>query len=163
MTLPAPGTPAPEFSLQDLDGKTFSLPEVLILYPVLLVFFRSDCELCHWALPQLARFEWTFKGQDIEIYYVTSDHAVVAAETLRSHRLGDIHVLLDPEGKTAGDYGVEQLPSAVLIGPDGAVVRTAEAWDPEGYTLIGRDVKESVAGIRGPQFGGSWTGAPCPV
>lgn len=163
MTLPDTGTKAPEFDLEDLDGSHIVLADALTMHPVLLIFFRSDCELCHWALPQLARFEWTFKGQDIEIYFVTRDHSDVAKETRRAHRLDDLHFLLDADGKTAKEYGVEQLPSAVLIGPDGQVEGRAEGWDPEGYISLGRMVKELVAGIRGPLFGGAWQGEPCPA
>src|SRR2546423_10670448 len=120
MALPDAGATAPEFELEDLDGKRIVLADVLTLYPVLLVFFRSDCELTHWALPQLARYEFTFKGQDIEVYYVSLDHRDVARDTMTAHRLGDLHVLVDGR-KVAEAYGVEQLPSAVLIGPDGNV------------------------------------------
>src|SRR2546425_2675227 len=111
----APGTEAPAFELKDLDGKTIVLNDVLTLFPVLVVFFRSDCGLCQWALPQLARYEWTFKGGDVEVYYVTPDPRAVALETLRAHRLLDIHVLVDPGGGVAKAYGVEQLPAAGFI------------------------------------------------
>ena len=162
MAIP-PQTAAPDFELEDLDGKRIVLTEVLTLYPVLMVFFRSDCELCQWALPQLARFESFFKGQDIEVYYVTPDHPQVADDTIRALRLDYLHVLVDPDGKVAKEYGVDQLPALVLIGPDGTVINSTEGWEPEALVVIGRQVKELVAGIRGPLFGGSWRGEPCPA
>ncbi len=163
MGVVTPGNPAPPFELQDLDGKTIALEDVLTLYPVLLVFFRSDCGLCQWALPQLARFEWTFKGEDVEVYYVTSDRSEVVHDTLRAHRLPDIHVLLDPGADVTKAYGVEQLPAGVFIGPDGNVAKVAEGWFPEDFIEIGRAMKEQLASIRGPLFGAAWTGEPCPV
>ena len=163
MPIVAAGEPAPEFELDDLEGKTIVLKDVLTLYPVLVVFFRSDCGLCQWALPQLARYEWTFKGGDVEVYYVTPDTPAIALDTLRAHRLLDLHALVDPGSEVAKAYGVEQLPAAVFIGPDGNVVVTAEGWDTDGYVAVGRALKEQMAWIRGPLFGATWTGEPCPA
>lgn len=163
MAIVTGGTTAPEFALEDLDGQTISLPDVLILHPVLLVFFRSDCELCQWALPQLARFEQTFSGHDLEVYYVTPDIGDVARDTLRAHRLEELHVLIDTGSKVAKDYGVEQLPAVVFIAPDGTIASSGEGWVPETYQAIGHQVKEQVAGIRGPLFGAAWHGDPCLV
>jgi peroxiredoxin len=156
MTLPDAGAAAPNFTLLDLDGKTIVLNDVLTLYPVLLVFFRSDCELCQWALPQLTRFEVTFKGQDIEIYYVTSDPREVVLDTLQARRLDGLHVLLDPDAKVAKEFGVSQLPAVVFIYPDATVAAAT-------LTAIAKELKEQTQGIRGPIFGAEWTGAPCPV
>jgi peroxiredoxin len=163
MAILGKGMRAPGFELFDADGRRIELDEILTLHPVLVVFFRSGCELCRWALPQLARYEWTFKGQDIEVYYVTSDEARVALDALDARRVSGLHVLSDPDARTAKEYGVEQLPATVLIGPDGSIQSSVEGWDPACYVAIGQQVKDLVAGIRGPLFGGTWKGEPCPV
>ena len=50
-----PGTVAPDFTLQAMDGKRFSLFETLDQGPVLAVFFKISCPTCQYALPFLQR------------------------------------------------------------------------------------------------------------
>ena len=163
MAILGQGDVAAPFTLFDLSGKSIALADVLTLYPVLVVFFRSDCALCQWALPQLARYEWTFKGGDLEVWFVTPDHQEVALDTVDALRIRDIHVLLDPGSDVVDAFGVEQLPAAVFVGPDGNVIDSAEGWDPGGFTRIGKALKKQLGWIRGPEFGAPWRGEPCPT
>src|SRR5580765_7529253 len=56
-TMPAleAGVQAPEIELQYLDGRKFSLKEERKKGPVVAVFFKVSCPVCHMALPYLER------------------------------------------------------------------------------------------------------------
>src|SRR4249920_1721494 len=49
------GVHAPEIELQYLDGRKFSLKEARKKGPVVAVFFKVSCPVCHMALPYLDR------------------------------------------------------------------------------------------------------------
>jgi len=50
-----PGTIAPDFKLQNHEGKQFSLREALARGPVISAFFKISCPTCQYALPFLQR------------------------------------------------------------------------------------------------------------
>ncbi|HKZ78831.1 MAG TPA: redoxin domain-containing protein, partial [Pyrinomonadaceae bacterium] len=49
------GQNAPEFALESVAGKQFSLPEALARGPAVVAFFKISCPTCQFALPFLER------------------------------------------------------------------------------------------------------------
>ena len=60
------GTTAPDFNLQAMDGKQFSLREALARGPVLAAFFKISCPTCQYALPFLQRI-YGFYGRSDQV------------------------------------------------------------------------------------------------
>jgi thiol-disulfide isomerase/thioredoxin len=58
--------PAPDFSLQDIDGKKFSLKEYRGKV-VLLNFWATWCPPCRREMPSMERLNRNFKGKDFVV------------------------------------------------------------------------------------------------
>src|SRR5689334_24313490 len=70
------GVQAPEIELQYLDGHKFSLKEERKKGPVVAVFFKVSCPVCHMALPYLERiFKAYEKNSNLTFVGVSQDNA----------------------------------------------------------------------------------------
>ena len=122
------GKPAPDFSLQGVDGKTYKLSDFKGK-KVYLKFWASWCSICLSTLADsddLAKKE----GQDYVVLSVVSPNHNGEKSTqdfknwYRGLNYKHLPVLLDPDGKLLQDYGIRSYPSAAFIGSDGIVAKT---------------------------------------
>jgi thiol-disulfide isomerase/thioredoxin len=132
-TLPAPtsGAPFPEFR-----GKV-----------ILLDFWASWCGPCRNALPNLKRLQAVYGGADFVVISVSEDddesawHAFVSSHNMTWPQR------LDSDGSIQRQFGVNALPTYVLIGRDGTVLQKfiGEAPAESIVERIGPDLKASLA------------------
>lgn len=131
----APGTPAPDFALPAINGDTVKLSDFKGKY-VLLVFWASWCPDCRAEVPELK--EMAAKYPDVAMVSVSFDrseekwHLYVAQESLPGVQL------FDPAGKkdsaVAAAYGVQWIPSLVVVSPEGVVaLRTVVASRADAF------------------------------
>ena len=115
----APDVPdtAPAFSLQNLEGETVSLDQFRG-QTVVLNFWATWCGPCRTEIPQFSSFATA--NPDVVVLGVATDGS--AAELRHAvKRLGiDYPVLID-DGVTSSVYGVETLPTTVIVDADGQV------------------------------------------
>ncbi len=107
--LRAPDLPgqAPGFTLPDFSGQT-----------VVLNFWATWCGPCRMEIPAFSDFATTHP--EIPVLGIAVDGS--AAELRRaSESLGITYPVLIADGPTKASYGVETLPTTVIVGPDGAV------------------------------------------
>jgi len=115
-------SPAPDFTLSDLHGRTVSLGELIGRgREVLLVFVSMHCSACTAMAPEIARWQRDLSGR--------LTVAVVAAGTAESVRniaepYGFAEVLIDGQRAVAKAFSMEATPAAVLIGVEGAISST---------------------------------------
>lgn len=107
--LPVAGQPGARFRLAEHRGK-----------PILLEVFASWCGACRRAAPAL-REAWERHGKD-RVSFVAVSVDTDPAEVARVQRDWDIpyDVLID-DGSLAKNYGIEVLPTFVLIDSEGIV------------------------------------------
>jgi peroxiredoxin len=146
---PAPGSPAPDFRLQDTSGKSLRLSslqgEVVVLH-----FWATWCPHCLTELPLLDKLAREDSFQGVRILAINlGEPARTVAEYLRSHRL-DLTVLLDPRGRVATAYGVLGLPASLVVDSQGRVVKgismgTLDRAELEAILapVVGRETKET--------------------
>ena len=133
------GTPAPAFALESLHGLTVSLDDLRRAgQPVLLIFTRTTCPACDSLLPDIGR--WQREHVDRLVVMPVSKGGVEAnLEKATPNNLVD--VLLQQEDEVSSAYGIQILPSGVLIrdgriagryaeGPDGIRSMVADATSP---------------------------------
>jgi peroxiredoxin len=129
---------APDFSLQDITGKTWRLSD----YRGKLVFMDFTTTWCPWCLrdiPILKKIYDQYRGQDfvfLSIYIQESQRKV--ASFAGKHAL-PYAVLLDTEGKVARIYNIRGVPTKVIVARDGTIA----CWmcsDVEGF--LGRMLKK---------------------
>jgi peroxiredoxin len=119
---------APLFSVKDMEGKDFSLADVVgatkkeSAQGVILSFFASWCMQCRNELPLINSLtdELSRKGIKVVIVNVKEDQKTIKA------LLGDLKVnkplvLSDRNGKVSEKYGVLFLPVTFFVGADGKV------------------------------------------
>lgn len=116
---------APDFSLEDLNGRTRSLKDFRGR-TVLLHFWASWCEPCREEFPALKGLwrsiagEEKSKSNDLVILAVAEDSAERVAPFV-SERGVEFPVLLDQYGGVMRDYGVSVIPVSVVIDGDGMI------------------------------------------
>jgi thiol-disulfide isomerase/thioredoxin len=134
------GLDAPAFALgvvaNGLDGKdTLALAD-LKGKPVVLDFWATWCGPCQAEAPILNKVAQRYKGRLVVVGVNTSDSPGKAGPWAMSHGL-TFPIVFDPE-EVAPKYGVENLPTLVLVSKEGKVlaVRTGVTSDAELERLV---------------------------
>ena len=119
------GDPAPDFSVQTLDGKALKLSDLRGKY-VLLAFWATWCGGCVAETPNLKDTDAAFKDDARFIMVGLNLDAEAAAprDYARKNQMGWIQGFLGEWSRTEipNYFGVEGIPSILLIGPDGKVL-----------------------------------------
>lgn len=112
--------PAPDFTLQDLDGKSVTLSEV-DNGVVVLNFWFTTCPPCRAEIPELTKFHQ--EHPEIPMYGISTDINLRTAQLKSaSARLGvGYPVLHDMRAEVAQRYGVNVFPTTLVI-RDGQIV-----------------------------------------
>ena len=119
-----PGTPAPDFKLNDINGKTIKLKKFRGK-DVVLVFWASWCPDCRAEVPLLKEMYAAADPKKVVFVSVSYDREYAKFEQyVKENELPGVQ-LFDPAGKKeskiGADYHVRWIPSLYLIGPDGKV------------------------------------------
>ena len=119
-----PGTQAPDFALQDINGKTFKLSDFQGR-KVVLVFWASWCPDCRAEVPELKAMQASADPEKVAFVSVSFDRTLEALKTYVAENYLPGVQLFDPAGKkeskVAADYGVKWIPSLYLLNEQGKV------------------------------------------
>ena len=117
---PIVGRPAPSFDLESLEGGRLSLAE-LRGSPVVLNFWASWCIPCREEAPLLTAAASGYEARGLRVVGVVYQDSAESARDFMD-RYGQTYPgLLDPDGRTAIDYGVFGIPETFFIDRDGIV------------------------------------------
>lgn len=115
------GKKAPNFELQDLDGKPASLQEALKRGPVVAAFFKVSCPVCQFTFPFLERLFQAYVSDRTTFWAISQDDARDTRDFCAEYGV-TFPALLDNDGYPASnDYGITNVPTFYLIAPDGTV------------------------------------------
>lgn len=115
--------PAPDFSLESLNGEVLSVSQYKGDKPVILDFWATWCPNCQRDMPRLNGFYEKYKDQ-VEVIGVNLQESRGLVENFVSKRGITFPIVLDPRSDAARSYGVRYTNFHVLINKDGNVVRT---------------------------------------
>ena len=116
------GTPAPDFTLQALDGKTVRLSEFKGK-AVLVNFWATWCGPCKIETPWLVDFQNQYGGQGLQIVGVAMDDSGKDEIARFAKDMGmNYPVLLGKETVGEAYGGVPALPESFFVGRDGKIV-----------------------------------------
>lgn len=113
---------APDFTLEDIDGKKFSLKEYRGKV-VLLNFWATWCPPCRREMPSMERLNQNFKGKDFAVLAVNQmeDSDQVFTYTGELEVSPTFTILFDKNSDIARAYGVLGLPTTYLIDKKGNI------------------------------------------
>ncbi|HEU4717315.1 MAG TPA: peroxiredoxin family protein [Bacteroidia bacterium] len=129
------GSKAPDFALNDENGKSISLAEILKTQPVLLLFVRGDwCPTCHIMLRTYQRESDHFKRKNVMVLAIGPDPQGVNKAMVEKMSLS-FHVLSDDRQEVLSLYGIQflepimgqkfevgsPLPASILIDRKGVI------------------------------------------
>jgi peroxiredoxin len=122
---------APDFSLQDITGKTWHLSDHRGKV-VLLDFTTTWCPWCLKDIPNLKKIYERYRNPEFEFVSIYIQESQKKVSSFAGKHALPYKVLLDPEGKAARSYGVRGVPTKVIVGRDGTIA----CWmcdDVEGF------------------------------
>jgi methylamine utilization protein MauE/AhpC/TSA family protein len=130
------GDEAPAFALPDASGEIHTLYDLLLPgLPLALVFSDPDCGACETLPDRLAQLQQTLAGE-LEVALVTRGGPVPGSFA---------PVLLQRDHEVTHAYGASQIPSAVLISPDGRIASALATGDLAVEELLTRELLEVVS------------------
>lgn len=152
-----PGRTAPTFDLHGLEEEKIVL-EGLRGRVVVLDFWATWCGPCRAALPRLAELGlWAEdKGIPLEVIAVNTSEQTRTLEPRRRRirefltesklDLDGLRVALDLDGRIAGAYGVQGLPTTVIVDADGRVVSVKVGFGPGAEERLREDLLDLFEG-----------------
>ena len=120
----APGTAAPEFTLNDIEGKQVNIKDFKGR-KVVLLFWASWCPDCRAEVPAIKEMQAAADPSKVAFVSVSFDRTLDACKTYVSENyLGGVQ-LFDPAGKKesviGAAYHVKWIPSLYLIDEQGNI------------------------------------------
>jgi thiol-disulfide isomerase/thioredoxin len=115
---PAPvvGAPAPDFLLQDINGRAVQLSD-LRGAPFVIAFWATWCEPCRLELPGLNK-----EASRVHVLAINygEDHDLAAAY-VKELELNALTILMDPDLSAGVHYRVNGLPTSFVVDSDGII------------------------------------------
>jgi len=126
-----PAQQAAAFSLSNLSGRTVSLKEFAGKSVVILDFWATWCGPCKASLPALNEFRRSHQGKGVEVLSVNLGEPAAAVNDFVTREGYSLWVLLDSDSSVAGAYGVQGIPTLVVIDKNGNVRQKFVGYDPQ--------------------------------
>jgi peroxiredoxin len=127
------GSRAPDFTLQDMDGKTFKSSDYFGKQPLLIDFWATWCNPCKVELPHLDAIFKKYEKQGLIFLAISEDspRSLSKVKPYVKSKNFAAKVLLDPDGQVLKKFfGEGTLPYTILINREGKIVRTFTGYVP---------------------------------
>ena len=132
----ADGMPAPEFTLNNLEGKPFSLSSLRGKY-VVLDFWGTWCGWCIKGMPEMKKMYAKY-SQRLEVVGIACGDSEEAWKKCVAEKALPWTNLLN--GKDDADvsslYAVKGYPTKIILDPEGRILKTILGESPEFYTYV---------------------------
>ncbi len=113
------GQAAPDFALQDLDGRQVHLSDHRGKV-VVINFWATWCTTCEWEMPAMQTFYDALRSRPFVLLAISIDRA--EPKYVRAYVEGKrltFPVLLDPDSKVMHSYRARALPTTFFVNPRG--------------------------------------------
>jgi thiol-disulfide isomerase/thioredoxin len=136
------GKPAPDFTLDLLDGKKFHLADHKGKV-VVLDFWATWCGPCLQAMPQVERATHEFADKGVELIAVNLQETPDKIKALLERQKLTPTVALDRDGVVAQRYQANAIPQTVVIDREGKITRLFIGSTPK----LGDQLKEALQAL----------------
>jgi peroxiredoxin len=124
-----PGAPAPAFTLAARDGGKLSLAD-LKGQVVMINFWATWCGPCRQEMPLLAQLHDKYEPLGFIMLGVNVEPDSAAAVAWLKNVPVNFPILFDTDSAVAGRFGVEGMPSSVLVDRNGQVRYIHRGYKP---------------------------------
>lgn len=133
-TLPM-GSVAPDFTLNDLNGKPLKLSSLRGKY-VVLDFWGSWCGWCIKGFPEMKKYYEKYKDKMEILGMDCNDTEEKWKKAVADNELPWQHVFIPKRSQILSDYMITVFPTKIIINPDGNVLMTFLGEDSQFYELL---------------------------
>ena len=137
----ANGTAAPDFTVQDKDGKAVKLSDYKGK-TVVLDFWATWCGPCQSSLPHTTEMAKKYADKKVVVLAVNvwDTPAAFQAWLPKHPEYAPVHFAIDPNptidlSVATALYGVNGIPTQYIIGPDGKIVKSIVSFDSKDTRL----------------------------
>ena len=140
------GATAPDFTLEALDHKKFTLKDALAQGPVVLAFFKVSCPTCQYAFPFLERLYQAYKDKNVTLVGISQNDAKETAAFAREFQV-TFPLLLDDTRRypVSNAYGLTNVPTIFWIARDGEIELSSVSWVKVEFEQLNRMMAEAVS------------------
>ena len=131
----AAGVVAPDFTLNNINGKPFKMSSLKGKY-VVLDFWGSWCGWCIKGFPKMKEYYQKYKGKFEILGVDCNDTPEKWKAAVKKHELPWLNVYNPRESKVLSNYAIQGFPTKIIVGPDGKIIKTIVGEDPAFYTLL---------------------------
>lgn len=125
---PAASLQAPDFTLTGLNGMAWNLARMRGNI-VLVNFWASWCEPCRQELPQLQQLYERHSDDGLVVVGVSDEDPGKTRQFLEEHGIG-YPSLHDDAGSVMQSYEITAIPTSLIIGREGQLLRRMEGYTP---------------------------------
>ncbi len=136
------GKPAPDFTLQDLQGKLVKLSDFRGK-AVLLNFWATWCGPCKVEMPWFVELQKQYGPQGFEIVGVALDDSGTEAIQKFAKEMGVNYTVLQGQDEVGDAYGAIGLPTSYFIDRNGTVINSSAGLVERAE--IEADIKKTLA------------------
>ncbi len=131
------GRKAPNFKLENIDGKYVELSKEIGNGPILISFWATWCKPCIEELTQYKAIFNEYESKGVKIFAVSTDNEKTAAKVrpMVKSKGFPFTILLDPNSEVARKYYVPSVPYVVIVDKHGNI-----AYSHLGY-MKGDEIK----------------------
>ena len=129
-----PGTQAPDFNAEALDGKVYNLSQ-LQGKVVVLTFWSTKCAICHSELPKLNEVARRYKDKDVVFLALTMENQGRIEPYLKKNNF-EFNILPNSFGVVLKYADMDRsgtinmgFPSYFLINQHGMIAHKSDGWD----------------------------------
>ncbi len=143
------GAQAPDFTLNGIDGKQYSLTAALEQGPLLAVFIQTACPICDLAMPYLNRLAAAYGDRGWHLW-VISQNDQEASQRYAERFEADFPLLVDDPAAgwaVSCAYDPPATPTLFLVAPDGQVEFSGQGFSKADLNTV----SERIAGHLGAQ------------
>jgi len=137
--VPRVNSPAPDFILKDIEGKSVRLSDYRGKV-VVLEFWATWCPPCKLAIPEFNSLYEKYIGREFEVLAVSIDED---SSGLRSFakEYGISYPVLADNKNVAELYGITNIPTTIIINKEGIISNKHLGYVPGMAELLSEDIE----------------------
>jgi thiol-disulfide isomerase/thioredoxin len=126
--------------LTDFKGAQFTLPQQASQLQI-LEFWASWCAPCREAMPHMDRLYRQYRSKGLSVIAINVDENPNDALSIIAQMRPQFSVAWDPYGEVQNAYGVNTLPTTVILDATGQPLMRLSGYTPENQKLIHHQIE----------------------